>query len=656
RPRKDDSMRPRNFLAPLLFLLLLAPPAARAQGEPRQRDMRKEQRIWQQLQTVSPQSVETFKRATEALDSGNYEEAARSYGEVSKAAPEFTPALRRAGLALVAAGKRAEGLALLEKAATLERTPENFISLAQALAFPGAGKQASKGEQERALALAAEADRMSSSEDASYPTLVAELALALDRKDAFQKAVTTLERKFPEETATHYFAAISAATDEDWARAESEIERAEALGLPHDAAEQFLASGVRTRARVWRYVYWVLYAAAAWAFGLLVLYALGKFFSTFTMRMVESAGADELAGERYESLRRWYRALINFAGFYYYVSLPVVLCLVVLAAAAVFYAFTVLGRIPIKLILVLGIGVLVTVYQMARSFFVKHEEEDPGRPLREEEAPGLWALAREVAAAVGTRPVDEIRVTPGTELAVYERGSAGERRQDKAARVLILGVGVLNDFGRGPFRAVLAHEYGHFSHRDTAGGDVALRVTRDMVTFAYAMAAAGQAVWYNLAFQFLRAYHFLFRRISHGATRLQEILADRVAVHLYGARAFEEGLTHVIYRGAEFQHLAVREINEASAGRRALQNLYELPGAKGGEAERDVEAAFRESLERKTTEDDTHPAPAERFRLAARVNSKGEPPADGMVWELFADREALTREMSELVSRNIQAA
>src|ERR1044071_4443228 len=118
--------------------------------------------------------------------------------------------------------------------------------------------------------------------------------------------------------------------------------------------------------------------------------------------------------------------------------------------------------------------------------------------------------------------------------------------------------------------------------------------SRDMLTFGSAMAEAGQAVWYNLAFQFLRAYHFIFRRLSHGATRLQEMLADRVAVYLYGARAFEEGLTHVIYRGAEFQHLAVREINAAARARRALQNLYELPEAKGGEAERDVETAFRQ--------------------------------------------------------------
>src|SRR6185312_17235529 len=103
---------------------------------------------------------------------------------------------------------------------------------------------------------------------------------------------------------------------------------------------------------------------------------------------------------------------------------------------------------------------------------------------------------------------DEIRITPGTELAVYEKGTFRERSQDKAQRILILGSGVLNDFKQNGFRAVLAHEYGHFTNRDTAGGDVAMRVNNDMVKFAHAMIVQGQANVLNVAFHFLRIYHF----------------------------------------------------------------------------------------------------------------------------------------------------
>ncbi|HEX8117652.1 MAG TPA: hypothetical protein VF521_10315, partial [Pyrinomonadaceae bacterium] len=271
--------------------MLLLSAAARGQApQPQQRDMAKEQKIWQQLQAVAPQSLGAFKRATEALDSGDYEEAARLYGEVRKSAPEFTPALRREGLALAESGKREEGLPLLEQAATLERTPENFISLAQVLALPVTGEKESRAaDVERALTLAVEADRMSSSADSSYPALVAQLSLELQREAPFRKAAETLRRKFPDELATHYFSGVEAMMDEHWLKAESEIEKAEAKGLPHELAEQLLNSGVRTHARVWRAIYWVLYAAAAWAAGLLLLFVLGKVFSNLTLRTVESA-------------------------------------------------------------------------------------------------------------------------------------------------------------------------------------------------------------------------------------------------------------------------------------------------------------------------------------------------------------------------------
>lgn len=650
-------MPPRSILLSSLCALLCLLATNAAAQQPPGRDMKKEQEIWQELQNIAPAALETFKQATAALDADNHEEAARLYEEVVKKAPDFSPAMRRLGITWVLLGKTAEGMALLERAVENERTPENLSSLAQAMAYPGPDAAGSQEAKEAAYLLASEAEAKSQSADSSYPALVAQLALELEREAAFKAAVAKLRQKFPDEMATRYYSAVEAAIDQNWVRAEDELREAERRGLPPEMARQFReGTGVESKARVWRYAFYVLYLSAAWAVGLIVLFVLGKIFSAMTMRSVESADPDELTGDRHEKLKKAYRALINFAGLYYYISLPVVLCLVVLAAAAVFYGFYMLGRIPIKLVAVLGIGALVTVFQMVRSLFVKREQEDPGRALEEREAPGLWALAREVAACVGTRPVDEIRVTPGTDLAVYERGSYRERQQDKARRILILGVGVLDGFNLNAFRAVLAHEYGHFSNRDTAGGDVAIRVNNDMVAFAYAMARGGQAVWYNLAFQFLRVYHFIFRRISHGATRLQEMLADRVAVYNYGARAFKDGLSHVVYRGVEFDHLVGQEIEAASRGRRALQNIYELPRAKGGTDERTVEAAFNEALHRKTSEDDTHPSPVERFRLASRVKTKGEPEAGGEVWELFADREGLTREMSRLVEANLAEA
>lgn len=624
------------------------------------RDMAKEQLIRQRLESLAPSALEPFKSATEALDRGEFTEAARLYEKVTKAAPEFDVALRRLGYSYVMTGRGSEGQALLERAVGIERTPENLASLAEALAYPGEQRKASDAEKRRALAFASEASEKaaaSNEDDPSYTALVAQLSLELDREDSFRRATKKLIDRHPDFMASHYFEAIRAATDEDWITAEREIKRAEALGLPSELAEKFLASGVHTRAAVWQYTFYALYLTGVWLCGLFLLFLTGKILSNATLRVIEAADPNDLTNSSHAKLRRIYKAVINFAGFYYYISLPVVIFLVVLVAGSVIYACFSLGRIPIKLVALLVIGSVVTVFQMLRSLFTKREDEEPGRALLEGEAPGLWALVREVAESVGTRAVDEIRVTPGTDLAVYERGSLGERRQDRARRVLILGIGVLNDFTQNSFRAVLAHEYGHFTHRDTAGGDVAIRVNADMLAYAHAMVASGQAVWWNIGFQFLRVYHFIFRRISHGATRLQEMLADRVAVYNYGAKAFKEGLSHVIYRSVEFNHLATKEIQAAMNANRAVQNLYEVAAEpEGSEEEKSIEAAFNKAIHRQTTEDDTHPSPVNRFRLASRILSRNEPPASGTVWELFTDRTALTAEMSGLVDMQLRSS
>ncbi len=426
------------------------------------------------------------------------------------------------------------------------------------------------------------------------------------------------------------------------------------VGMFQTLADTFHEEG--SEAQVWLYLFYSFYIVGAWGVGLVTLFALGKFFSNFTLRSIEEADPNGATSEKEISLRKWYKRLIDVAGVYYYISLPVVIFLVLLVAGSIIYAFFMIGRIPIKLALILIIGAVVTIYKMIRSLFVKIASEDPGRALKPEEAPEFWALTREVAQAVGTRPIDEIRVTPGCDLAVYEKGGFREKLQDRAKRNLILGVGALNGMRQNAFRAVLAHEYGHFSHRDTAGGDVALRVDRDMIKFAYAMALAGQAVWWNIAFQFLRVYHFIFRRITHGATRLQEILADRVAVRNYGAESFEEGLRHVIRREIEFNRLASKEIEDAAQTRRDLKNLYQLQVSQETFDQQMIETEINDVVTRPTTEDDTHPSPIDRFRLAERITCNTPPSSNAMVWDLFASRESLTAEMSKLIDNRVKEA
>jgi len=607
-------------------------------GNPPARDPAKEASIEKQLEKLDPSQIPAFHEGTIAMDKGNSAEAERLFAQVYLAVPTFDPAPRRLGNLLVQDGKREEGLALCRKAVALNRSMENISTLAYCLAFPPKGKPNPK-DQEEALRLLLTCRDIPPGHEADVLMMTAQISLQLDRLDTFKEATKDLLQYHPDLMQTHYFAAIHAAIDEHWMQAEREIRTAQRMGLPEAEVQRFLDSGVGSRSTGWRAMIYTLVVVGVWAGGMLLLFAIGFTLSKVTMRQAGRIDTTVAVSASEGLLRRIYRFVLNISGIYYYLSLPVVLVLVIATTCAVFYGFLVIGWIPIKLLLILGIGAVVTIWAMGKSLFLKVNLADPGRPLLREEAEGLWALTEEVANTLGTRPIDEIRLTPGTDLAVYEKGSWREKMGNKARRILILGAANLYGFKVDDFRCVLAHEYGHFSHRDTAGGDIALRVQNDMVKFYLTMRDAGQATLMNVAFHFLRFYNFLFRRISHGATRLQEILADRVAAQSYGALALEGGLRHVIRRGIEFDASANHEIKDAIDSRRPLQNLYEVSPGEGHTVEED----FQRAITRKTTEDDTHPSPQDRFRLVARFNSPRCEPRGGNVWDLFKDQDSITR-------------
>ncbi len=613
-----------------------------------QRNMAREAAIEQQLQAKHPELVESFRAARVAMDRNDYVETERLLTDVVKQAADFDPALRRLGAAKIQNGQRAEGMKLLEQAIARNASVANLSSLAYALAFPD--KNTASAEDKRtALNLLRKCRQLPDGQDEDVLSATAQLAFNTENVPVAREAVDILQLKYPDHPTTHLFTAYLTATDENWITAENEMRVAEKLGLDHQVAQNFYDSGIHSRALTWRWIYGIGWTVAAWVAGLALLCGTGYLLSNVTLRQIERSNPQVPIATAEKRLRKIYRLVLNITGLYYYISLPVVAVLVLFVSGAIIYGFLAIGRIPIQITLMLIVGVFATIWSMGKSLFLRVKASDPGRALVRAEAEDLWRLSEEVARDLETRAIDEIRITVGTDLCVYERGSWREKLNGQAKRILVVGTAVLNEFKIADFRSVLAHEYGHFSNRDTAGGDIALRVQNDMIKFYVAMAEAGQATWINVAFHFLRFYNFIFRRISHGATRLQEVLADRVAALHYGPKAFESGLRHVIRQHVNFDFVAEREINAAVEARRPLNNLYTEAIPQNGF----VHDEFEKAIKRPTTPDDTHPGPLDRFRLIATLPEPAHPAPSGLVWDLFRDREAITKEMLVQVEKNI---
>ena len=608
------------------------------------RDMVKEQQIEDQLKLIDATIVDTYRKATVAMDQNDLQLADSLYSIVYTHAPSFDPAIRRLGMIRLQLGNTQAGIELCEKANEINRSAYNLLSLAYCYIVDVNNKNLSK-----ASSLLKEAQMLPDGDEPDILILLGQIALQEQNVADLRSVTGALIQKHPDLMITHYYAAILAAQDEKWQIAEDEINQAKKLGLSEEEVKAFLDSGVSSNLSKRRYGFYLMVVVGIWLCGLLLLFIIGKLLSNITLRSIEKQTLTSASSNSARMLRPLYRLFMNIGGIYYYMSLPIILILVIALVVVIFYLFLYVGRIPLQLMAILIIGSCFTIYGMIKSLLIKVDYSDPGRKLDNDEAPGLFKLANEVAAAIDTRPIDEIRITPSTDLAVYERGSRRDKFKDKAKRILILGIGVLKDFNQTDFRAVLAHEYGHFSHRDTAGGDVALRVRNDITKYFYALYSAGQNVWWNLAFHFLRLYNFIFLRISHGSTRLQEVLADNVAAKTYGKLAFQNGLTYVIKRDIEFNAFANIEIDEAKSENRPFSNLYEL----SGNITKSIDEELNKALNRKTTEDDTHPSPIDRFRFISNIESENIEYDESKIKDLFLNWENITQEMTKLIEDNV---
>lgn len=639
-----------------LALLALQATAGAVQASHR-RDPAEERDYEETLAAIDPSLAPAFHAATEAMDAQRLDEARAGYEKIVARAPKHAPTLRRLSHVLREQGQIEEAVATARRAREAGPGAYSDYALAAALlsmkSSPSAREEA--GDIQETL--------LNGAHDEKTAEMAGTIAMGRGDLAGIGRAIAVLERVAPQSTSLHFLTAIEAFAKGELGTAEAALARAEAAGLdPAFAAELREKGGLNRRESQWTVARGVLIGLGVWLLGFLVIYVVGRAMSARALSAIERLAPDRSNAlvDATLRLRRAYGAAVRFAAAYYFISIPIVLALVLALGGGVILGLLWLEWIPIKLFFLVVLAVLATAWALVRSFFVRRgPDADPGTRLTEGEAPDLWAVLREVAREVGTRPVDDVFVTPGTEVGVTERGTMTERLRDRGRRFLVLGVGVLDGMTERQLRAVLAHEYGHFSHRDTARGDLAGTVRASLITTVIRLAQGGGLLAINPAWHFLRLYCALFERVALGASRLQEVLADRFAAVTYGGPALIEGLTHVIRRTVEFDAGAEATISRAQGERRAIANLYSAPPPDAVNSI-DVGAALERAMTDAGSPYDSHPPVAKRIAwLTAFGAAAGEgltSTSDGPAWDLIADRSALEGRMTAIVNERLEAA
>lgn len=604
---------------------------------------------------MQPEAVEAFDRGTAARLADDFTAVLAAYEQVHQLAPQFSHALRRMCHAEERLDRIEAARQHCREALALADIPENQVALANVLLTSEKGTapaEANVVEAARLLTRAEAADPSS-----AYVHLArCRLAMLRNSQEDLGDCSARLIAIEPEQPIGYYFRAIYFASTEDLLEAEAQLDAAESRGLPPETTARFraaLAEATPIHLVAWT---WVQRIGIPWAVGLALLAILGFGLSAATLASAKRtsglASAQVSGGSAV--LRKLYAIVLWLACAYYYLSLPLVLLMIVAGGGGVIYGFLALGRIPVKLVVLIAIIALSSmgaVFKALRATFARGGDEDPGERIDLAEHPRLEAVLREVAEKIGTRPVDRVFLDVDATIAVFERGGIYDQMRQRSERCLLLGIAALDGMKLGELKAILAHEYGHFKNEDTAGGGFALAVRRSMLTMAIGLAQSGAATWYNPAWLFFRAFYWLFMRISQGASRLQEILADRWAALAYGSDAFVRGLRHVIRRAVEFDAHLQASFADVVERKLALHNLYTHEPTADPEHPKALEEAVEEAWAREPSAFDSHPCPRDREEWVRAMNA-GEPneaDAGDEAWALFSDREAIQTKMTSAV-------
>jgi Zn-dependent protease with chaperone function len=165
-----------------------------------------------------------------------------------------------------------------------------------------------------------------------------------------------------------------------------------------------------------------------------------------------------------------------------------------------------------------------------------------GRPLRSDEAPALFREIEALRSELDVRGRMDVLLDDSFNAGAAE--SRGFFGLAATRRVLVIGVPVLTVLGVEQFRAVLAHEFGHFSRRHGRLGHWLYRARVGWMLFAAQVEESDSpfdraAAWYAKRF----VPYFSTRSFVHA--RQCEYEADADAASVVGTKGFSEALTRV---------------------------------------------------------------------------------------------------------------
>jgi Zn-dependent protease with chaperone function len=332
--------------------------------------------------------------------------------------------------------------------------------------------------------------------------------------------------------------------------------------------------------------------------------------------------------------------------------------------------------------IILGIGLMALgvsiVFFLVKFVFAQKKSDNSSRvEVTEEEQPRLFAFIRELTTETQTPFPKKIFISPQVNASVFYNSSFWSMFFP-VKKNLEIGLGLVNAINMGEFKAVMAHEFGHFSQRSMKLGSFTYNVNQvihnmlfDNNSYSSALRAWGNIHWATAIFAqitvvvaqgiqwILRQMYTLVNKRYLSLSREMEFHADAVAASVAGGNNLVTALNRIELAGNCYQE-TMNNLNDSLSRKEASRNLFAnqqvvmqqfaqthlLPLSNGLPV---ITSAFTASLQNSRinfkNQWASHPTNEER---EAKLNALGLAVAttETRAWELFDSPRALQEQLT----------
>lgn len=281
---------------------------------------------------------------------------------------------------------------------------------------------------------------------------------------------------------------------------------------------------------------------------------------------------------------------------FFVVYVALVIGAVALAIGCFYLGGMLIIAMPKLITIVAGLGMMAVgvslVFFLIKFIFAKRISDNPQRvEITEAEQPHLFAFIRELSRETQTPFPKKIFLSPQVNACVFYNSSFWSMFFP-VRKNLEIGLGLVNAINMGEFKAVIAHEFGHFSQRSMKLGSFTYNVNQvihnmlfENNSYSNFLTAWGSldgllSIFASITVGIARGIQWILRQVYEvvnkkymSLSREMEFHADAVAASVAGGNNLVTAFHRIELADASYQ-FTINKVNEALSNKKASRNLF----------------------------------------------------------------------------------